>query len=270
LVKELVATGALAEDSFLVRPLTTFENWVERRVDCIVAQSQLRRDEFIAKGIPADKIIVVEDVPELDTLHLEESQLDRNLERRLRPRGEKLLIYAGGMETYQGVDFLLAAFRELCLQRSDVRLVLFGRPLAEYRVMAEQLEIAEKIVFVDDEPFDRLPQYLNICDVGLALRLYGENVPGKLPIYMASGIAVVGTDIKGINSVLVDHETGLLVPPGDVPALVERLSWLLDHGETARVLGAAGRQEALRRYSPADQRRELGKCYRKLLERQRQ
>jgi glycosyltransferase involved in cell wall biosynthesis len=264
-VKELVATGALGAKSPLLRPLSWFENWVERRVDRIVAQSLLRRDEFIAKGIPPAKVTVVEDVPELDAFRLEEGEADRELERRLRPGGERLLIYSGGMETYQGVDFLLAAFTEVCSRRTDVRLVLFGRPLAEYRRMAQDLGVADRVVFIDDEPFERLPYFLQLCDIGFALRLYGENVPGKLPIYLASGIPVIGTDIKGISSVVTDGETGLLVPPDDVATLAERICWLLDHQEEARRIGAAGRAEALRRYSPDDVRRELGRVYRELL-----
>ena len=265
-VRELIATGALRETSPLVRPLSWFENWVERRVDRIVAQSLLRREEFIAKGIPPAKVAVVEDVPELDAFHLEEGEADRELERRLRPAGERLLIYSGGMETYQGVDFLLAAFAQVCERRANVRLVLFGRPLAEYRRMAADLGVAGRVVFVDDEPFERLPYFLQLCDIGFALRLYGENVPGKLPIYLASGIPVIGTDIKGVSSVVTDGVTGLLVPPDDVATLTDRILWLLDHDGEARRIGAAGRAEALRRYSPDDVRRELGRVYRELLD----
>ncbi|HEY6837865.1 MAG TPA: glycosyltransferase family 4 protein [Geobacteraceae bacterium] len=264
-VNELVATGALGKGSWLLRPLAFFENWVEGRADRVVAQSVLRRDEFVAKGIAAERIAIVEDVPELDDFHLDDDQVDRDLAQRLRPHGERLLIYSGGMETYQGVDFLMAAFREVCALRDDVRLVLFGRPLAEYRQMAAAMGVAERVFFVDDEPFERLPHYLKLCDIGFALRLYGENVPGKLPIYMASAIPVIGTDIKGINTVLSHDETGVLVAPDDVPALTEAIMRLLDHPAAARQLGEAGRREALRRYSPEDVRRELGRVYRELL-----
>lgn len=264
-VPELIATGALRADSRLVRPLAAFERWVERRADRIVAQSELRSSEFRAAGHPAGKVEVVEDVPELDQFWLEDGQVDRELERRLRPDGEQLLIYSGGMEEYQGVDFLLSAFRVLCRRRDAVRLVLFGRPLPPYREKAQEMGIADRIVFVDDEPFDRLPQYLKICDIGFALRLYGENVPGKLPVYLASGIAVIGTDSKGINTVITHGESGMLVPAGDVPALTAAIEGLLDSPETAARLGAAGRAEALRRYDPEAAYSGLARVYTELL-----
>lgn len=265
-VPELIATGALKVDSLLVRPLSAFELWIEQRVDRIVAQSRMRRDEFLARGHAPGKVVVVEDVPELDEFWLTDEQLDRGLEKQLRPNGESLLIYSGGMETYQGVDFLLEAFARLCQNRRDVRLVLFGRPLGEYRRLAETLRIVERIVFIDHEPFDRLPQYLKICDIGFALRLYGENVPGKLPIYMASGIAVVGTDSKGINTVISDGVSGVLVELNNVPQLVEKIAWLLEHPDEIRKIGEAGRAEALRRYSIDDVKQELGRVYEELLD----
>lgn len=265
-VPELLATGKLAPDSWLVKPLSRFERWVERGVDRIVAQSDLRRNEFVAAGHPSAKVAMVEDVPELDDFRVADEDVDLELEQRLRPSGEKLLIYSGGMEEYQGVDFLLDAYRELCARRSDMRLVLFGRPLPPYRAKAEAMGISGRVLFVDDEPFDRLPQYLKICDVGFALRLYGENVPGKLPVYLASGIAVIGTDIKGIATVVTHGVNGLLVPPGDVKALAEAIDGLLDSPGRIATLGGAGRAEAVRRYDPKVAYAELAKVYKELLQ----
>ncbi|MBT0663415.1 glycosyltransferase family 4 protein [Geobacter pelophilus] len=265
-VPELIATGTISAASPLIKPLAKFERWIERRVDRIVAQSILRRDEFIAAGHDADKIVLVEDVPELDSFYLHDEQVDRELERRLRPNNEKLLIYSGGMEEYQGVDFLLEAFRRVVDQRDDVRLVLFGRPLPPYRTIAGELGIAHRISFVDNEPFERLPQYLKICDIGFCLRLYGDNVPGKLPVYLASGIAVIGTDIKGVNTVVTHDCNGLLVPPGDVDALVAVIDRLVDMPEDIRRLGESGRAEAVRRYDPVVAYAELAKVYRDLMQ----
>jgi glycosyltransferase involved in cell wall biosynthesis len=234
-------------------------------VDRIVAQSRLRKDEFLSKGVSEEKVTVVEDVPELDQFRIAEGEIDKKLEQRLRPHGEKLLIYSGGMERYQGVDFLLDAFEDLCRKREDIRLVLFGRPLAEYRRMALEAGVSDRVVFVDDEPFGRLPQYLAICDIGFALRLYGGNVPGKLPVYMASAIAVIGTDIEGINTVIKEDQTGLLVAPEDIAGLVSQIERLVDDPELRSSLGKAARAEAEERYSPEAAKAELARVYEGLL-----
>lgn len=264
-VPELIAAGTIREDSFLVRPLSSIEKWVECKVDRIVAQSVMRREDFISRGHLPEKVAIVEDIPELEQFYISDDDIDRSLEKMLRPNGEKLLIYSGGMETYQGVDFLIDAFRVLSEKRRDVRLVLFGRPLEEYREIISRLALSDRVVFVDNEPFDRLPQYLKICDLAFALRLYGENVPGKLPVYMASGIAVVGTDIKGINTVLEEGRTGSLVTPGDVTELVTSIELLLNDSEKCDELGMNGRNEALSRYRIEDAEQVLSEVYNQLL-----
>jgi glycosyltransferase involved in cell wall biosynthesis len=58
---------------------------------------------------------------------------------------------------------------------------------------------------------------------------------------MAAGRAVVASDVGGVHEWLTDGETGLLVPPGDAPALAAALARALD---LAPVLGAAGWERA--------------------------
>jgi glycosyltransferase involved in cell wall biosynthesis len=59
---------------------------------------------------------------------------------------------------------------------------------------------------------------------------------------MAHGRPVVASAVGGLLDLVVDGETGLLVPPGDVPALRAALERLLADGELRRRLGAAARE----------------------------
>jgi glycosyltransferase involved in cell wall biosynthesis len=57
---------------------------------------------------------------------------------------------------------------------------------------------------------------------------------------MAAGRPVVATTSGGIVDLVVDGQTGLLVPPGDAPALAGALARLLREPQTAAAFGAAG------------------------------
>jgi alpha-maltose-1-phosphate synthase len=61
---------------------------------------------------------------------------------------------------------------------------------------------------------------------------------------MACGTAVVGTRVGGIPEVVVDGETGLLVPPDDPAALAAALNALILDPARAAAMGAAGRKRA--------------------------
>ena len=61
---------------------------------------------------------------------------------------------------------------------------------------------------------------------------------------MAHGRPVVAGAVGGLLDLVVDGETGLLVPPGDVGALRAALRRLLDDEELRHRLGAAARKRA--------------------------
>jgi glycosyltransferase involved in cell wall biosynthesis len=68
-----------------------------------------------------------------------------------------------------------------------------------------------------------------------------EGIPVAVMEAMASGVAVVASDLSGIPELVADGRNGLLVPPGDAPALAEAIRRLLGDPELRRQLGANGR-----------------------------
>jgi glycosyltransferase involved in cell wall biosynthesis len=66
---------------------------------------------------------------------------------------------------------------------------------------------------------------------------------------MALGRPVVGTRVGGVPELIVDGETGLLVPPRDESALASAISALLLDGERRRAMGASARRRAQERFS---------------------
>ncbi len=82
---------------------------------------------------------------------------------------------------------------------------------------------------------------------------------------MAAGRAVVGCSVGGVPEVVDDGRTGLLVPPGDPPALGRAIRSLLADGELRRTMGEAGRGAVLARYSEEGMCRGMWELYRSLL-----
>ncbi len=65
---------------------------------------------------------------------------------------------------------------------------------------------------------------------------------------MSFGLPCIGTRIEAIPEIVVDGETGLLVPVRDPPALAEAMLALLERPARARALGEAGRARVRRRF----------------------
>ncbi len=75
-----------------------------------------------------------------------------------------------------------------------------------------------------------------------------DGVPNVVLEAMASGLAVVASDVAGIPEAVVDGVTGFLVPPSDPAAVADRIARLVGNPALARRLGAAGRSRVLERF----------------------
>jgi glycosyltransferase involved in cell wall biosynthesis len=82
---------------------------------------------------------------------------------------------------------------------------------------------------------------------------------------MAAGVPVIATKVGGTPELVEDGATGLLVPPRDSAALGQAMTLLLEHPETARRIGAAGRSDVTSRFSIDKMVHDTQSLYVKLL-----
>lgn len=84
-------------------------------------------------------------------------------------------------------------------------------------------------------------EYLAVSDVFLSTASQ-EGLPRNVMEAMAAALPVVAYDIRGCNDLVVDGETGFLVPFGDANSLADRLMWLAQHPDERHTMGVAGRK----------------------------
>ena len=138
--------------------------------------------------------------------------------------------------------------------------VLYAGRLSAEKGIRELVEATAgmKLVVAGDGPLrDEVPGALGFVPHHELLRLYARAAVVVCPSHregfgvvcaeaMASGRPVVAGAVGGLLDLVVDGETGLLVPPRDPAALRAALERLLADGELRRRLGAAGRERASR------------------------
>jgi len=88
-----------------------------------------------------------------------------------------------------------------------------------------------------------------------------EGLPLVLLEAMACALPVVATSVGGIPDLVTSGETGVIVPPGDGPALREALLTLAYNPALGRRLGAAARMHVLGRHSALSMARAYGRLY---------
>ena len=92
-----------------------------------------------------------------------------------------------------------------------------------------------------------VPELLAAADV-FVLSSRSEGAPLSILEAMAAGLPVVASDVGGVGELVVDGETGLLVPPGDPARLAQALARVLDDRALRERLGTAGRARARERF----------------------
>lgn len=148
---------------------------------------------------------------------------------------------------------LLYAWRKLldsgAFDCGSIHLVLAGAPQASYDVvqqLATSLELSDQVSFVDH--VNDVAGLLNASDIGV-LMTAAEGLPNAILEYMASGLAVVATDVPGNREALGFDEDHLLCKYGDVDELAKLLRRVLEQPELRKKLGCQNKQRADKYFS---------------------
>jgi len=159
------------------------------------------------------------------------------------------LLAVGRLVEKKGFDVLLAALaRAGAPWRLDV--VGDGPERAALQELAHHIGVADRVRFVGSLTHDELPcSYRGADVVVVPSRVDGRNDRDGLPNVvleaMASGRAIVASDVGAIGTAVVDGETGLLVPPDDPDSLAAALDRLHADRALRRRLGHDARLAAL-------------------------
>ena len=167
------------------------------------------------------------------------------------PGNHWLVGTVGRLQTVKNQPLLARAFVRLIQQRpraaERARLVIVGEgPL---RAEVEGILSAAGLQHLAWLPGARndVPDVLRMLDV-FVLPSQAEGTSCTLQEAMASGLPVVATAVGGNPQLVQEGESGLLVPSDDEAALADALATLCDAPETARAMGAAGREIALQTF----------------------
>ncbi len=174
------------------------------------------------------------------------------------------IVTVGRLDPIKGFDVLIDAVAELAQQGRRVQCRIIGEgPLrAEMQARIARLGIADRVTLVGAIPQAEVRAALyeaSIFTLPSVVTPDGnrDGIPVSLMEAMAAGAPVVSTRVSGIPELIEDGREGLLVPPGDAPALARALAQFLDDAELGRRLSEAARAKIEREFDAALEGRKL-------------
>ena len=232
-------TYRLALPRRLVRAVAPWlDAHLPRLADRIIAVSETIRHTLTTLGASApDRVHVIPNGVEWERFPVE---------WETTPEGP-MIIFAGNLAPYQGVDLMLQAFASLRARRADARLtIVTDSPFTPYEALARRLGV-RAAVDLRRATFAEQPAILAAARVAINPRVQCDGIPQKVLNYMAAGLPVA--TFKSSAGPLRHEVTGLHVPDGDTVAMADALERLLGDRVLARALGDRARDQVRREFS---------------------
>jgi mannosyltransferase len=161
----------------------------------------------------------------------------------------------GRVRPQKGTDLFVAAMCRLLPTYPRFTAFVLGRVTAEHQAffaglqtMVQAAGLGERIQFLGERPIDEVPSWYRRLLI-YAFTSRNEGFGLTLLEAMASGNALVAARAGVAEWAVVDGETGVLVPPGDLDALVAALESLMRDPARAADMGRRGRARAIAEFS---------------------
>ena len=148
-------------------------------------------------------------------------------------------VFVGNVSYAKGVDVLL---RALAKTPGDWRFgfVGSGPDLAAMRNLAGELRLGERLTWHGRRPTHQVPHLLGEADF-LVLPSLSEGRPNVVLEAMASGLPVIATPVGAVPALIDPPREGLLVPAGNVDALADALTLLVNDANMRADMGRNAR-----------------------------
>jgi len=209
----------------------------------VISPDLLKKAEKAGYG---KKAILLENFLGFKNQEFSEHQIQKK-RREFTPKGEKIVLYAGNFEPYQGIPLLLEAAAKIKDKR--VFFILVGGSKANREKMgkkAKALGISNKIIFPGEVIPSEVPLFISIADVLVSPRLQGTSTPLKIYSFLKSGKPLVATNLWTHTQVL-SHKNSVLVRPNP-QSIAEGICFAL-WNEEAQKRARAAKELAEREYT---------------------
>ena len=239
--------GTCREGDARYRATRALETHVLKHADAVTCICEGLRGDIAGRGIPPEKITVIPNAVDIEHFHFG-GEPDEELKRQLGLVGRPVLGFIGSFYAYEGLMLLLEALPRLLAERADIRVLLVGGGYEEQRLKqrAQDLGVADKIIFTGRVPHEQVQRYYDLVDVlvypRLSMRLTDLVTPLKPLEAMAQGRLIVASDVGGHRELIRHGETGCLFRAGDAAHLAETVLKLLTARQSWPALRAAARR----------------------------
>jgi glycosyltransferase involved in cell wall biosynthesis len=239
--------GTDLANSELYRRNRDLETRCMQAADLVVTLGEAMREEIVARGVPAEKVLIVPNAVSEEFLQpLPDADALRK-ELGIKPN-EHVVGEVSSLVPHEGIGTLLEATRLLRERGLPVRALIVGdgpeRPALQRQ--AADLGLGEAAIFTGRVPAAKVREFHALLDVFVVPRTPDRVCQLVTPLKpveaMASGLCVVTSDVRALAEIIKPDVTGALTIPQDPVALADTLELLVCSPDIRRKLGDNARE----------------------------
>ena len=230
-------------------------------IDRYIAVSEANSRYLIGrKRIPERKVSVIQNGCSIERVDPLKAHPEGIRESLGFSQSDLVLLVMARLEAQKGHCILLQALSLLRAEIPTIRLICLGTGTLkdELTKTVRELGLEDIVRFVGFR--SNVGDWLAAADIGVLPSFY-EGLPLTAVETLAAGIPLVATAVDGTPEVVIDGETGYLVPPGDPAAMAEAIGRLARQPELRRKFALAGRDRILKQFTIQRQVEQTSNLY---------
>ena len=220
-------------------------SWITSRLFCakVIAVSESVKKEIIKQGVTANKIAVIYNGIDLDGGRYSKTPIEIRKEFGLK-ENQYIIGEVARLCIDKGQCILIKAMQKVVKKNPDTIFMIIGEDLErageyekELKVLASDLHIRQHIIFVGYR--SDITELINAFDL-FVLPSFVEGLSVVILEAMAAKKPVITTSVGGNPEIVIDGETGTLIPPEDPDKLAEAIIYHLENPEISKKMGEMG------------------------------
>lgn len=247
-IKATLSRSPTTNPSAHVKRSTIVNFFVLRFVDKIVAQAQSHMEYQIKSGADPGKGVVINNGVDLE--HFSKPGDTLTLKQKMGISFDAQVVgIVARLEPQKGIQYFLRAAKNIIalLPQTHFLIVGDGSERKKLENMCKELFIEKNVHFLG--MLKDVSMIIQVFDVGvLSSNPVGETFSNAILEYMAAAKPVVATNVGSTDEIVVDGETGYIVPSGAPESLSTAVTKLLKNKELAKRMGEAGRERVKEKF----------------------
>lgn len=162
-----------------------------------------------------------------------------------KTNGFKVISFFGLIRPYKGLEYLIEAFSIAKKKNPYIKLIIFGKSYLNtqrYIERAKELNIEDSIIFdFRYIPLADLMAYLDLTDLAVMPYTHASQ-SGNIVMFYKKGIPVIVTDVGGLPEMVINGESGYIVPPKNIAKLSDAMESILANDDKYKKMSAFVRE----------------------------